>query len=91
MTPTTLPPLVARHWSSFLAGHPSLPLFFPSLARQARLKKAEWTVKAAGVQLASGAAVADLGRAARRDQGAGTAARAGHPQGRTGPRAGPPR
>lgn len=54
------PPLVARSWSTFVARHPSLPLFFPSLARQARLKRAEWTVKAAGVQLESGAAVADL-------------------------------
>ncbi|MGC8644118.1 MAG: TRAFAC clade GTPase domain-containing protein [Isosphaeraceae bacterium] len=55
------PPLVARHWSDFVAGHPSLPLFFPSLARQARLKEAEWTVKAARSQLESRAPVADLG------------------------------
>jgi hypothetical protein len=54
-------PIVARHWSSFVAGHPSLPLFFPSLARQARLKRAEWTVKALGVQLASGSAADELG------------------------------
>jgi hypothetical protein len=53
-------PVVARQWSTFLAGHPSLPLFFPSLARQARLRRAEWTVKAADVQLATGAAVPDL-------------------------------
>jgi hypothetical protein len=54
-------PYVARHWSSFVAGHPSLPVFFPSLARQARLRQAEWTVKAAGVELATGSPVADLG------------------------------
>src|SRR5271157_2262072 len=50
-------PLVARTWSGLLAEHPSLPLFWPSLARQARLKRNEWAVKAAGVQLASGVAV----------------------------------
>jgi GTPase SAR1 family protein len=53
-------PLVAQHWSSLLAGHPSLPLFWPSLAREARLKKAEWTIKAADVQLAAGNPVPDL-------------------------------
>ncbi len=53
-------PLVARQWSSFLAGHPSLSLFWPTLARQARLRKAEWTVKAADVQIATGAAGPDL-------------------------------
>src|SRR5271157_3438426 len=53
-------PLVARTWSGLLAEHPSLPLFWPSLARQARLKRNEWAVKAAGVQLASGVAVPDL-------------------------------
>jgi GTPase SAR1 family protein len=53
-------PRVAQHWSDMLAGHPSLPLFFPSLARQARLKQAEWTLKAAEVQLSSGMAVPDL-------------------------------
>ncbi len=52
--------LVARHWSSLLAEHPSLPIFWPSLARQARLKRNEWAVKAAGVQLASGVSVPDL-------------------------------
>jgi len=53
-------PLVARQWSGLLAEHPSLPLFWPTLARQARLKRAEWTVKAADVQVATGAAVPDL-------------------------------
>jgi hypothetical protein len=54
-------PQVARRWSDLLEGHPSLPFFFPALARQARLKQAEWTLKAADVQLASGAAAPDLG------------------------------
>src|SRR5271157_4329876 len=53
-------PLVARTWSGLLAEHPSLPLFWPSLARQARLKRNEWAVKAAGVQIASGVTVPDL-------------------------------
>jgi outer membrane protein assembly factor BamD (BamD/ComL family) len=53
-------PLVARHWSSLLGGHPSLSWFWPSLARHARFKKDEWTIKAAGVQIASGATVPDL-------------------------------
>jgi hypothetical protein len=54
-------PLVARQWSSLLEGHPSLSLFWPSLARQARLQKAEWTVKAADVQVAVGAKSTGLG------------------------------
>lgn len=44
-------PEVARRWDSLLAWHPSLPLFWPGLERQARLKEAEWTVKAAAVQV----------------------------------------
>ena len=35
-------------------------LFWPGLGRQARQKQAEWTVKAAGVQVANGTAPADL-------------------------------
>jgi len=58
-------PLVARQWSSFLAGHPSLPLFWPTLARQAQLRRAEWTVKAADVQVATGSAGSDLGNRLR--------------------------
>jgi GTPase SAR1 family protein len=54
-------PVVARQWSTFLTGHPSLPIFFPRLARQANLKRAEWTVKAADAQISTGAAVADPG------------------------------
>ncbi len=53
-------PAVARRWSELLERHPSLPTFWPALARQARLKKAEWQVKAAGVQVANGTAPADL-------------------------------
>ncbi len=40
--------------------HPSIGLFWPGLARQAREKKAEWLVKAADVQVANGTAAADL-------------------------------
>jgi hypothetical protein len=53
-------PLVARHWSSLLAEHPSLAWLWPSLARQARFKLAEWTVKAADVQIATGSKTASL-------------------------------
>jgi hypothetical protein len=53
-------PAVARHWSELLERHLSLPTFWPALARQARLKKAEWQVKAAGVQVANGTVPADL-------------------------------
>ena len=51
---------VARHWSSLLAEHPSLAWLWPSLARQARFKQAEWTIKAADVQIASGSSAANL-------------------------------
>jgi GTPase SAR1 family protein len=54
-------PAVARRWSELLERHPSLPTFWPGLARQARLKQAEWQVKAAGVQVANGTAPRDLG------------------------------
>jgi hypothetical protein len=53
-------PAVARRWGELLARHPSLPLFWPSDARQARRKLAEWTVKAAAVQVANGTAAPDL-------------------------------
>ena len=53
-------PAVARRWSEVLEWHPSLPLFWPALGREARLKKAEWQVKAADVQVANGTAPADL-------------------------------
>jgi len=51
---------VARRWSDLLAEHPTLPHLFPARAREARDKKAEWTVKASGVRVASGAIDPDL-------------------------------
>jgi hypothetical protein len=53
-------PAVARRWGELLARHPSFPLFWPAGARQARRKLAEWTVKAAEVQVANGTAAPDL-------------------------------
>jgi hypothetical protein len=53
-------PAVARHWRELLAAHPSLGLFWPGRARQARQKQAEWTVKAAALQVANGTAPQDL-------------------------------
>ena len=53
-------PAVARRWSDLLERHPSLPTFWPNLARQARLKKAEWQVRAADIQVANGTAPVDL-------------------------------
>jgi GTPase SAR1 family protein len=53
-------PAVARRWRALLAWHPSLPLFWPAGARKARQKQAEWTVKAAAVQVANGTAAPDL-------------------------------
>ena len=54
------PPAVARRWSEMLEWHPSLSLFWPALGREARQKRDEWQVKAAGVQVANGTAPADL-------------------------------
>ncbi len=53
-------PAVARRWTALLAWHPSLGYFWPSHARAAQLKQAEWTVKAAGVQVELGTAGPDL-------------------------------
>jgi outer membrane protein assembly factor BamD (BamD/ComL family) len=53
-------PVVARRWSELLDWHPSLAVFWPSLAREARSKRAEWLVKAADAQVASGTAPSDL-------------------------------
>jgi GTPase SAR1 family protein len=53
-------PAIARRWSDLLEWHPSMGLFWPDLARQARVKKAEWQVKAADIQVANGTAAADL-------------------------------
>ena len=56
----TSAPLVARRWSELLEWHPTLSWFWPGLARQAQLKKDEWQVKAADLQVANGTAPADL-------------------------------
>jgi len=53
-------PAVARRWSDLLEWHPSLPIFWPALDRQARLKKVEWMIKAADIQVANGTAPFDL-------------------------------
>jgi GTPase SAR1 family protein len=53
-------PAVARRWSETLVWHPTLGLFWPSRARTARRHLAEWTVKAAAVQVANGTAAPDL-------------------------------
>jgi hypothetical protein len=54
-------PAVARRWSETISRHPTLSLFWPSEAKRARLKQAEWTIKAAEVQVANGTAAPDLG------------------------------
>ena len=53
-------PAVARRWGEVMAWHPSLSLFWPGRAKSARLRLAEWTVKAAEVQVANGTDAADL-------------------------------
>ena len=58
--PDSSAPAVARRWSELLERHPSLPAFWPALAREARQKKGEWQVKAADVQVANGTAPVDL-------------------------------
>ncbi len=54
------PPAVAKRWSEVLEWHPSLSVFWPALGREARQKRVEWQVKAAGVQVANGTAPADI-------------------------------
>nr|WP_303652453.1 hypothetical protein [Paludisphaera mucosa] len=51
---------VASSWSALLETHPTLPYLLPRFAREAENRKAEWTVKASGVQIAAGAVVPDL-------------------------------
>jgi GTPase SAR1 family protein len=53
-------PAVARRWVDLAAWHPTLGLFWPGRSKSARLHQAEWTVKAAAVQVANGTAAADL-------------------------------
>ena len=52
---------VARRWSEVMAWHPSMSLFWPARARRARIKLAEWTVKAAEIQVANGTDADTLG------------------------------
>ncbi len=49
-------PEVARNWDELVRWHPTLPLFWPSDAKAARLKQAEWTVKAATARQVAGTA-----------------------------------
>ncbi len=49
-----------RRWAELLKWHPSLPLFWPALGREARSRRDEWQVKAADVQVANGTAPANL-------------------------------
>ena len=83
---------VARRWSRLLARHPSLAAL---LARRwpgrPGCKQAEWTVKAAERPGRQRHRRTRPPRPAGRDQGPGAPARPGHPQGRAGPGAGPPR
>jgi len=53
-------PAVARRWSQLLTWHPTLPWIFPTLNHRARVKEAEWTVKAAETQVALGTDSPDL-------------------------------
>ncbi|GAC1472732.1 MAG: hypothetical protein NVSMB9_20330 [Isosphaeraceae bacterium] len=55
-------PAVARRWRDVLAWHPSLPLFWPGRAKEARLRHDEWQVKAYEVQVANGTAASDIGQ-----------------------------
>ena len=54
------PPAISARWNSLLAWHPTLGLFWPSKAKVARVKQAEWAVKAAAIQVANGTASADI-------------------------------
>ena len=53
-------PAIARRWSEVLEWHPSLSVVLAGPGREARQKRDEWQVKAAGVQVANGTAPADL-------------------------------
>ena len=78
--------LIARQWSSLMSEHPSLPIFWPALSRQAQQKRNEWAVKAAGVQLASGVSVPDLAARLENIKEQAPRASAGYSQSRTGRR-----
>jgi GTPase SAR1 family protein len=49
-------PAIRDRWARLIARHPTLPVFWPGLARRARRRQAEWTVKAAELQVAHGTA-----------------------------------
>lgn len=51
---------VAQRWTNLIDGHPTLPHLFPTKAREARDKRAEWTVKASGDRVAAGTIDPDL-------------------------------
>ena len=84
-------PAVARRWSELMIWHPSMSLFWPTRARNARLKLAEWTVKAAEVQVANGTDAPESPRDARQPQRRGPQARPRDPKDRGCPRACPTR
>jgi len=52
-------PSVARRWDDLARWHPSLPVFWPSQAKLARLKRAEWAVKAAEARQLAGTSAPD--------------------------------
>ncbi len=56
-------PAVARRWDDLARRHPSLPLFWPGDARRARLKQAEWAVRAAEARIVAGTSAPDASSA----------------------------
>ncbi|GIW86147.1 MAG: hypothetical protein KatS3mg108_0471 [Isosphaeraceae bacterium] len=50
------PAEIERGWDRLFAWHPTLPYLFPAEAQTARLKRAEWKVRAAEHRVATGAA-----------------------------------
>ncbi|WP_435016368.1 TRAFAC clade GTPase domain-containing protein [Tundrisphaera sp. TA3] len=57
----TPPQAVARHWEQLATWHPTLPLFWPKSAVDARFKAAEWKVKATQARILAGTAPPDAG------------------------------
>ena len=53
-------PAIERRWADLLTWHPSMGLFWPDFAREARVKRSEWQVRAAEIQVANGTATVDL-------------------------------
>lgn len=56
---------IESKWSQLITRHPTLPLFFPEDARQARRKLAEWRVKAAELRVELGTAEPGLAASMR--------------------------